>query len=173
MPPSGPEPQGAVALRVVVSDSGPLICLGRLDLLRLLPALFADVQVPDWVLRECAARPGNDDAARINAAIANGWLMPCGLQAMVDGPLGRGERAAMARALAIGAGLLTDDQEARIHAESLRLFVVGTLGVLVRGKRAGLLANVAPLIQQLRTSGQRFGSGVIAQALAAVGEAPT
>ena len=54
MPPLGPEPQGAVLLRVVVSDSGPLICLGRLDLLRLLPALFAEVQVPEPVLRECA-----------------------------------------------------------------------------------------------------------------------
>ena len=78
MPPLGPEPQSAMALRVVVSDSGPLICLGRLDRLSLLPALLADVQVPDQVLRECAARPGNDDAARINAAIANGWLKPCG-----------------------------------------------------------------------------------------------
>ena len=171
MPLSGPEPQGAAPLRVIVSDSGPLICLGRLDLLMLLPALFADVQVPDPVLRECAARPGNNDAARINAAITNGWLKPCGAQAMADGPLGRGERAAIARALAISAGLLTDDQEARRHAESLRLFVVGTLSVLVRGKRAGLLASMAPLIHQLRASGQRFGSGVVAQALAAVGEA--
>lgn len=173
MPPLGPEPQATVALRVVVSDSGPLICLGRLDRLSLLPALFADVQVPDQVLRECAARPGNDDAARINAAIANGWLKPCGSPALADGPLGRGERAAITRALAIGAGLLTDDQEARLYAVSLHLFVVGTLGVLVRAKRAGLLASVAPLIQQLRDGGQWFGNGVVAQALAAVGEAPT
>ncbi len=169
----GPDPQAAAALRVVVSDSGPLICLGRLDLLSLLPALFADVQVPDQVLRECAARPGNDDAARINAAIANGWLKPCGLQTLADGPLGRGERAAITRALAIGAGLLTDDQEARLYATSLQLFVVGTLGVLVRAKRARLLVSVAPLIQQLRDGGQWFGGSVVTQALAAVGEAPT
>ena len=172
MPASGLEPQRPVPRRVVVSDSGPLICLGRLDLLRLLPALFADVQVPAQVLRECAARPGTDDAARINAAIAQGWLTPCGVQVMSDGPLGRGERAAMARALTIGAGLLTDDQEARLHAETLRLFVVGTLGVLVRSKRVGLLVSLAPLIHQLRGSGQWFGSGVVAQVLAAAGEAP-
>ena len=92
---------------------------------------------------------------------------------MVEGAfeLGRGERAAITRALAIGAGLLTDDQEARLHAQSLQLLVVGTLGLLVRGKRVGLLASVAPLIQRLRDSGQRFGNGVVHQALAAAGEA--
>jgi len=173
LPHTGPDPQGAsaAALRVVVSDSGPLICLGRLNLLRLLPALFAEVQVPEQVLRECATRPNNIDAVRINAAIENGWLKPCGQHALADAPLGRGERAAIARALHLGAGLLTDDQQARQHAESLHMFVVGTLGILVRGKRAGLVGSLAPLIHSLRASGQRFGNGVIVQTLAAVGEA--
>lgn len=158
-------------MRVVVSDSGPLICLGRLDLLRLLPALFAEVQVPEPVMSECASRSQSPDAARITAAIEQGWLTPCGPQPLPDGPLGRGERAAIARALAIGAGLLTDDQAARAHAESLQLVVFGTLGILIRGKRAGLLPTVAPLVERLRASGQRFGHAVVLQALAAAGEA--
>ena len=159
-------------MRVVVSDAGPLICLGRLDLLRLLPALFADVQVPDRVLLECTSRWQSPDAARIRAAVAKGWMTACGPQQMIEGTLGRGERAAIARALAIGAGLLTDDQEARVHAELLQITVVGTLGVLIRGKHAGLVPSVAPLIDHLRASGQRFGRMVVAQALAAAGEAP-
>lgn len=159
-------------MRVVVSDSGPLICLGRLDLLRLLPALFAEVQVPEQVLLECTARAQSPDALRIVAAVERGWLCACSQQSMTEGPLGRGERAAMARALAIGAGLLTDDQEARAYAESLQLVVVGTLGVLVRSKRLGLVPAVAPLIERLRAGGQRFGQAVVQQALAAVGETP-
>lgn len=159
-------------MRVVVSDTGPLICLGRLDLLRLLPALFSEVQVPEQVLMECASRPQSPDALHIAAAIDRGWLTPCGPQPLPDGPLGRGERAAIARALAIGAGLLTDDQEARQYAESVRLVVFGTLGVLIHGKRAGLVPAVAPLIDRLRASGQRFGHAVVLQALAAAGEAP-
>ena len=91
---------------------------------------------------------------------------------MIDGPLGRGERAAIARALAIGAGLLTDDQGARVHAQTLQLKVIGTLGVLVRSKQSGLLPAVAPLIDQLRAGGQRFGSTVVAQALSAASEVP-
>ncbi len=159
-------------MRVVVSDAGPLICLGRLDLLRLLPALFVEVQVPDQVLLECTSRWQSPDAARIRAAVSQGWLMPCGPQQSMEGPLGRGERAAIARALAIGAGLLTDDQEARAVAESLQLVVVGTLGILIRSKRAGLVPAVAPLVQQLRAGGQRFGHAVVLQALAAADEAP-
>lgn len=159
-------------MRVVVSDSGPLICLGRPDLLRLLPALFAEVQVPEQVLLECASRPQSIDAERITRAMEQGWLTPCGPQPLPAGPLGRGERAAIARALAIGAGVLTDDREARAVAESLLLVAVGTLGVLVRGKRGGLVSAVAPLIEQLRATGQRFGRAVVEQALSAAGEAP-
>ncbi len=157
-------------MRIVVSDAGPLICLGRLDLLKLLPALFAEVQVPEQVLQECSSRPQSADAARILTAVDQGWLMPCGPQPAPEGPLGRGERAAIARALAIGAGVLTDDQEARDYAASLQLAVVGTLGVLIRSKGAGLVPAVAPLIERLRASGQRFGNAVVQQALAAAGE---
>lgn len=155
---------------VVVSDSGPLICLGRLDLLRLPPALFARVLVPDQVLQECAAKPERPDAPRIAAAVAQGWLERCSVQPLPMPALGRGERAAMAHALAIGAGLLSDDQEARSQASALGIQVIGTLGVLVRGKREGLVPAVAPLIQQLRSGGQRFGEHAVALALAAAAE---
>ena len=61
-------------LRVVVSDAGPLVALGRLGLLHLLPALFVQVQgkVPNAVRTECMARPQNADAARIKFAVAQG-----------------------------------------------------------------------------------------------------
>jgi uncharacterized protein len=169
--PLAPEQTSAASLRVVVSDAGPLISLGRLDLLRLLPILFAQVQVPDQVLRECLQRPTNADTARILAALQLGWLTSCGAPMIAEGTLGRGERAAISQALAIGAGVLTDDQEARLLAQSLHLAVIGTLGVLIRAKRAGQLAAVAPSIAALRAGGQRFGSGVVQMALIAAAEA--
>lgn len=163
MPPS--------ALRVVVSDAGPLIALGRLDLLALLLALFAQVQVPQAVLRECLARPENVDAGRIRAAVDQGWLTPCEATPIVKDGLDLGERAAIARALEIGAGLLADDRAARQYAIDLGLVVVGTLGVLVQAKRAGHLAAIGPLIEALRAGGQRLSRTAVAEALAAAGEA--
>ncbi len=50
--------------RIVVADAGPLIALGRLDALHLLPKLFAEIQVTATVLDECLARPGLIDAQR-------------------------------------------------------------------------------------------------------------
>lgn len=170
MPHSAPEARGALP-RVIVSDAGPLISLGRLDLLGLLPGLFAEVQVPAQVLQECAARPGNDDFTRIMVAVSRGWLTPCNAVPIKDKTLGQGERAAIARALEIGAGLLADDQDARRHAESLGVHTIGTLGVLVRAKRAGTLADIKPLIDRLRADGQRLGASAVAQALAAADEA--
>lgn len=167
-PPSSPDP--ASRLRVVVSDAGPLISLGRVDLLRVLPVLFSEVQVPDQVLRECSVRPDNADLARIRAALGSRWIVSCGVVPLPAGPLGIGERAAIGRALAIGAGLLADDHDARHYAASLGLRVIGTLGVLVRAKHAGLLEAVAPLVERLRSSGQRLGADAVAQALTAAGE---
>lgn len=163
MPPS--------ALKVVVSDTGPLIALGRLDLLALLPALFAQVQVPQAVLRECFARPENADAGRIRAAIDQGWLTPCDPTPIIKEGLDLGERAAIARALEIGAAFLADDRAARQHAIHLGLVVVGTLGVRVQGKRVGHVAAIGPLIDSLRAGGQRLSRTAVEEALAAAGEA--
>ena len=161
----------ASSLKIVVSDAGPLISLGRLDLLALLPALFAQVQVPQQVLDECLEKPGNLDTDRIQAAVQRGWLEVCDVSPLADiSDLGLGERAAIARALEIGAGLLADDQGARQLARSRGLVVVGTLGVLVKAKYSGRLALIAPLIEQLRNTGQRLSHAAVADALAAAGE---
>jgi uncharacterized protein len=156
---------------VVVSDAGPLIALGRLDLLVLLSTQFAEVQVPQQVIKECMSRPGNPDVARILTAFAQNWLTSCEAVPVAAQALGAGERAAIARALEIGAGLLADDQDARLFAQAMGLQTIGTLGVLVRAKRAGVVTSIRPLIEQLRAGGQRLGAGVVAQALAAAGEA--
>ncbi len=83
-----------------------------------------------------------------------------------------GECAAISRALEIGAALLVDERAARAQAAALGLTVTGTLGVLVRARRRGLIGPLAPLIAALRASGQRLSHQVVAQALASVGEAP-
>lgn len=129
----------ASSLKVIVSDAGPLISLGRLDLLALLPAMFTQVQVPQQVLDECLEKPGHLDTDRIQAAVQQGWLEVCNAVPLAD-------------------------------ISDLGLVVVGTLGVLVKAKRNGQLKLIAPLIEQLRNSGQRLSHTAVAEALAAAGE---
>jgi uncharacterized protein len=158
------------AIRVVVSDSGPLIALGRLDRMEILTAVFSEVQVPRDVIAECLSRPELSDARAIQAAVESGVLLLCDAAPIrVDG-LGAGESAAIGRAVEIGAALMADDLAARRHAAALGLTVIGTLGVLVRAKQLRLLPAVLPLIEQLRASGHRLGPAAIADALRAAGE---
>lgn len=157
---------------LVVSDAGPLIALGRLDLLSLLPALYRQVRVPHEVLNECLARPAQDDTQRIVAAVRSGWLLACSAE-RIDAPeLDLGERAAIGLALEIGARLLVDDRSARAYAQAHGLVVVGTLGVLVQARRRGHVVAIAPLIERLRASGQRLSHAAVADALKMAGESP-
>ena len=162
----------ATSARIVVADAGPLIALGRLDALHLLPKLFAEIQVTATVLAECSARPGFIDAQRIERAVQLGWLTPC--EGQFEGAQGRldpGETSAIARALEIDAGLLLDDRAAVSYARALGLKVIGTLGVLVLAKREALLERVAPLIGQLQAGGHYLGPSAVQAALRAAGEA--
>ena len=161
-------------VEIVVSDAGPLISLGRLDLLALLPALFSQVQVPQQVVAECLARPEQADTRRVMAALSAGWLLVCVAVPLPEpAELGLGERAAIGRALEIGAGLLADDSGARHYARARGLAVIGTLGVMAIAKRAGHINRIAPLIERLRAGGQRLSHAAVADALAMAGETPS
>ena len=162
MPPS--------ATSVVVSDSGPLIALARLDLLHLLNALFDEVQVPEAVFAECIAKPDLLDAQRIQAAVTADRLHLCEATAVVAPGLDAGEGFAIGRALQIGATLLADDRAARRHAMELHLRVIGTLGVLVQSKRNGLLGAVRPVVEALRAQDHWLSDAAVAEALRAAGE---
>jgi hypothetical protein len=146
--------------------------LARLDVLSVLNVLFAEVQVPVEVIAECMARPANADALRIQSALQHGLLLPCTPTPLDLPGLDAGECAAISRALEIGAAVLMDERAARAQAAAIGLAVTGTLGVLVRARRRGLVGPLAPMIATLRASGQRLSLQVVAQALSDVGEPP-
>jgi predicted nucleic acid-binding protein len=160
------------AISVVVADAGPLVALGRLDRLVLLSAVFQQVQVPHIVLAECLLRRDLADAQRIEAAVAGGALLPCDGPSVEAAGLGAGERAAIGRAQEIGAALLADDQAARACAARLGIVAIGTLGVLVKAQRLGLVPSVRTPITELRGSGHWLSESAIEQALAAAREQP-
>lgn len=155
---------------VVVSDAGPLISLGRADLIGVLRALFAEVLVPEAVVRECLARPGNVDALRIGRALDQGLLHSCQTPPQELPGLGPGESAAILHAAAIGATVLMDERAGRARARELGLQVTGTLGVLVRARQLQIVGPLAPVLAALRASGQRLDDALVRHALATVGE---
>jgi predicted nucleic acid-binding protein len=158
-----------------VVDASPLIALGRIHLLDLLPRLARPVIVPQGVLTEVGAKPGERwlaDAVRSQSGLTTAPDQPTP-PALDAWDLGRGESCVIAHALT-QAGLvpMLDDRRARQAAQALGLPVIGTLGLLVRARRAGLIEALAPLIAQLRLLGFYAGDAVVREALARVGETP-
>ena len=66
--------------------------------------------------------------------------------------------------------LLCDDLEARRVAAAEGIRVVGTLGLLVRGKRAGFLDAVGPILNAMLALGLRVSPDLIEETLTLAGE---
>ena len=159
------------SVEVVVADAGPLIALARLNALPPLPALFSHVWVTETVVDECCADSARSDSAAVRRAIAVGQL------AVRSAPAGHpswtvdaGEASAIAAAFDLTAGVVMDDRAGRKLAERLGLPVVGTLGVLVLAKRAGLIAKIRPWVESLVASGYYLADSVIVDGLRLAGE---
>lgn len=157
---------------IVVTDAGPLMALGRQDLIGLLAQVFARVMVPRVVLDECLRHPQLDDTQRIQAAVSAGTLLVIdGTPALIP-ELDPGECAAIGCARHHGAALLVDDLAARRQASAMGLKVIGTLGVLVMAKRQGFIPWVGPVVHEMRAGGHYISNAALQAVLQAAGEAP-
>jgi len=66
--------------------------------------------------------------------------------------------------------LLIDDKRGRKVAKINQIKTVGSLGVLLQAKRAGLIPQIAPLIEQITANPVFMGAGLIQTVLELAGE---
>lgn len=138
-----------------VVNASPIIVLAKVGKLDLFDQLGGEVLVPDPVALELLAGPA-DDSAR--AAIQRGWgtrvqseTIPT---AVVEWGLGTGESAVIAIAhQRPGAIAVIDDAEARACARAMNVRLTGTLGVIARAFKAGLIPSLAETIAEVREAG--------------------
>jgi predicted nucleic acid-binding protein len=67
--------------------------------------------------------------------------------------------------------LLLDDHRARKVARLNEIDVIGSLGVLLQAKKAGLIAELQPLVTVIQAAGVHYGEQLVAEALRLAGEA--
>ncbi len=145
----------------IVTDSTSLIGLERIGRLDVLPALFKPILIPPavqmefgitlpWLQVEAPADPG--------LAVA--------LKMLVD----EGEAEAIALAYGRGYQLILDDRQARSVARNMGLSLIGTIGVLVKAKQAGMIPALKPLLDSLELNGFSLSEPLKAEALKLVGE---
>ena len=128
---------------LIVADTSPLVYLVLIDHIGVLPQLFATVLVPDAVHMELR-NPLAPASVQAWAAALPSWVEVRQVPEVPDDaslrPLGAGERAAIILAMSIRADLvLMDERKGTQAAINKGLQVAGTLGILQRAARRGLL----------------------------------
>jgi predicted nucleic acid-binding protein len=81
-----------------------------------------------------------------------------------------GEAEAIALAAERRWRIVLDDRRARDVAQRMELKVIGTVGLLIRAKRAGLLPWIKPLLNELTEKGFHLSETLKREALRLVGE---
>ncbi len=126
-------------MKVVVSNSGPLIHLTVVGLLELVFKLYDVILIPQSVYNEIVVigkEEGHSDAILLEQAISSGKIKVekvfANTQKLSTSKLHQGEINAIMLALQSEIEIiLLDDEEARIFARKLNIKVKGTLGILI------------------------------------------
>jgi len=155
-----------------IVNASPSIILGRIGRLELLDALSSKVGVPAAVIDEVRAGLADDPGAAATLAWAGQYRLD---DQPVPGAigmwgLGAGESQVLSHCLG-GSGLaILDDLAARRCAKAHQIPIMGTLGVILSAKRAGLIPLARPLVVQAIAAGLYLDARLVAGSLAAIGE---
>lgn len=159
----------------VVTNTGPLIALAKINQLGLLQQVFATISIPPAVQRELLAKSG-PEAARLDAAL-NDFItvqakppMPAVVRIVTDN-LDVGEQEAIGLAYASQMPLVIDERLGREAARRLGLTVTGTIGVLLEGKRRGIISEILPQLEAMRQQGYWLSDELLDLASRLSGEA--
>ena len=148
---------------VAVFDASPLIVFHQIGQLEILRWVFAHAIVPTVVAREVAPSLGELPGW---IAVHHDFPIPSSSRKIDDG-----ERAAIALAMRLSADFVVlDDLAGRRAAVGVGLTAIGSLGLLVRAKRSGLIREVRPEMDAMIFSGLFASEALYRQILSIAGE---
>lgn len=149
--------------RIIIADTSVLIALSNIDELTILKDLYGSVLVtpqvshefgedlPNWIVEENVS-----DMQKV---------------ALLQLDLDLGEASAIALALEKpDSTLIIDEHKGRSIAKRMGVKITGILGIMVKGKRQGVIPAVKPLILKLESVNFRISQKLKAQVLELVGE---
>jgi uncharacterized protein len=156
---------------IVVADASPLIFLAKVRRLELVPTVLGqDIRVPKAVAAEVLAR-GSDP---VEEELLRAFLLRCSVETVRQpqryaSAMSQADNEALTLAIRVRAGLLLcDDRITRRMAETEGIRPMGTLGLLLRAMRQGVLSSgeTRKLVDCLVDShGFRIGIGVYREVL--------
>lgn len=156
---------------IIVSNAGPLIALAKIERFGLLRELFGKLYIPQAVYDEVVVIGAGRAGANETGQAVGDWIEVQKVKDLVMvksllTKLGKGESEAIALALEAKADLvLLDDNKARATAEFMGLNITGTIGMLSKAQKKGLISDLRPLLDELRARGFRLSDKVYAEIL--------
>jgi predicted nucleic acid-binding protein len=162
-------------MREIVINTGPIIALvAATGSLNWLSALYRIVTIPHEVFAEIdAGGPDNPEAAAVLAATdVIRLLEPAdSISVALLHELDLGEASVIHAALGHHIPTVAIDEKAGRRIARLNgLKVTGSLGILIRAKKQGLIDNLTDCIARMRDKGIWISPSLIQQALIEVGE---
>ena len=161
-------------MSIWVVNTSPLVFLGNLGRLELLPHEGCEVYIPRAVAEEIAEKP--DAAAQaVQTACATGMqgqnVRDETAVTLVQASLHKEEAEAIVLVTELHAErLVMDDQDARRFANRCGLTAIGTLGILLAAKQRGGIASLRAEINALASLGFRANQRLVTAVLQGAGE---
>ncbi len=147
-----------------VANASPLIILGKIAQIQLLPRLAQHLVIPAGVGNEVEAGPEDDLARQWLAGPGQNFVHDVGpVEPVIAGwDLGRGESEVLSWALRHpGFEVIVDDLASRKCAAALRIPVRGTLGVLLLAKKEGHLADFDTVLARVQEAGLHIETEIL------------
>lgn len=160
-------------MRKVIVNSTPLIILCGIGKLNILKEMYGEIIIPFAVYKEITVKV---DSACVQIKTAGEWIHVEQIKdhsdkKMYKAKLHDGEVEVMILAQEQKADLvILDDNAAKKTAKYLGLSVTGTLGVLVKAKRKGIIKEVRPLLSEMKQNGFYISNAVECMILEQAGE---
>jgi len=156
-----------------VINASPVILLAKVGLIQHVPRLVETLVIPQPVVTEILSYRDKDAAATWLEKAGQEFIQPAvtELKQLSSVGIGSGERAVISFAAAdSGFIAVLDDLEARVIAHRLGIKTLGTVGAVLRLKKAGLISEAKSHLQQIRKIGGYMSDELFREALRQVGE---
>jgi predicted nucleic acid-binding protein len=139
--------------KVVVSNTTPIISLLKLGKLDLLQKLYKQIYIPTAVYNEIEAGKGKnyyDNLSKIEWINIVEILDKKAVKYFLDLDLGEAEAIVLASEKEADL-IILDEKLGRYYAKNAELKITGTIGVLIKAKKAGFIKTLEPILDELTT----------------------
>jgi predicted nucleic acid-binding protein len=149
--------------KAIISDTSCLILLDKIGELEILNKLFGQIYTTPEV--------ANEFGLPLPSWIEIKQPLEISYQSIIEATIDNGEASAIALAIEMDDCLLIiDDLKGRKYASQIGISIIGTIGVIVDAKLAGVIPSVKPLIAKIKATNFRITQQLEAIVLMKAGE---